>query len=184
MRELYNNVLTVELSTDRPKDNVMRELSELALSFGYKIVDTDMSKPWGGFIRFDTSDAGSFVENFFPGLDINEARLGDERMELSPKFLLVEPDKRLSWQRHERRAERWAYLTSGAYHKSLDPNDQGDLKVAQPGDVVQFQSGECHRLVGLPGDKYTLVAEIWQHTDPSNPSEEADIERLADDFNR
>lgn len=71
MRELYNNVLTVELSTDRPKDNVMRELSELALSFGYKIVDTDMSKPWGGFIRFDTSDAGSFVENFFPGKEIS-----------------------------------------------------------------------------------------------------------------
>ena len=184
MRELYDNVLTVELSTDRPKDDIMRELGDLSLSFGYQIVDTDMEKPWGGFIRFDTKDAGDFVRNFFPGLDINEARLGNDATELSPKFLLVAPGARLSWQRHERRAERWVYLTEGAYHKSLNPDDQGELKLAQPGDVVQFQSGECHRLVGLPGDKYTLVAEIWQHTDATNPSEEADIERLADDFNR
>lgn len=184
MRDLYNKVLSVELSTNRPKQEVMRDLGDAAVGFGYKVVDTDMEKPWGGFIRFDTKDAGDFVRNFFPGLDINEARLGNDDIELSPKFLLVAPGKRLSWQRHERRAERWVYLTDGAYHKSLNPDDQGELKVAQPGDVVQFQSGECHRLVGLPGKKYTLVAEIWQHTDATNPSEEADIERLADDFNR
>lgn len=184
MRVLYNQVLMVNLSINQPKDVIIQTLGEAAKDMGYEVVDVDMNKPWGGFIRFDTKHADDFIINFFPGLNSNEARLGDENMELSPKFLLVEPSKRLSWQRHERRAERWAYLTSGAYHKSLNPNNQGDLKVAQSGDVVQFQSGECHRLVGLPGDKYTLVAEIWQHTDPSNPSEEADIERLADDFNR
>jgi hypothetical protein len=29
-----------------------------------------------------------------------------------------------------------------------------------------------------------LVAEIWQHTDPGNPSNEDDIVRLADDYSR
>lgn len=184
MRDLYNKVLSVELSINRPKQEVMRDLGDAAVGFGYEVVDTDMEKPWGGFIRFDTKDAGDFVRNFFPGLDINEARLGNDDIELSPKFLLVAPGARLSWQRHGRRAERWSYITSGAYHKSLDPNNQGELTFAQPGSVIQFQNGECHRLVGLEGDKYTLVAEIWQHVDPSNLSDESDIERLADDFNR
>jgi hypothetical protein len=29
-----------------------------------------------------------------------------------------------------------------------------------------------------------LVAEIWQHTDPENPSDEDDIVRVSDDFGR
>jgi hypothetical protein len=37
-------------------------------------------------------------------------------------------------------------------------------------------------LIGL--DQQALVAEIWQHTDPKNPSNEEDIVRLQDDFGR
>ncbi len=33
-------------------------------------------------------------------------------------------------------------------------------------------------------DTFGIVAEIWQHTDPTNPSEEDDIVRLQDDFGR
>jgi mannose-6-phosphate isomerase len=29
-----------------------------------------------------------------------------------------------------------------------------------------------------------MIAEIWQHTDPENPSDENDIVRLQDDFGR
>jgi mannose-6-phosphate isomerase-like protein (cupin superfamily) len=128
------------------------------------------------------SDADTFVNEFFPGLDPAEARLGNEDAELSPKILLVSPAQRLSWQHHDRRAERWAFVTTGGYHKSTT-DDQGELHSAKSGEVVQFAQGERHRLVGAIGH-YTLVAEIWQHVDNDHPSDEADIVRLQDDYDR
>ena len=29
-----------------------------------------------------------------------------------------------------------------------------------------------------------MVSEIWQHTDPNNPSDENDIVRISDDYGR
>lgn len=184
MKQLLADVAAVNLSSSRPKTEVMRELVEAARNQGYEVVDIDMEKPWGAFVRFNTKNADDFIENFFPGLDPDEARLGVASLELSPKFLLVTPGARLSWQRHGRRAERWSYVTDGAYHKSMDPDDPGAVVAAKAGGTVQFNQGECHRLVGVPGGRYTLVAEIWQHTDPLHPSDESDIERLQDDYKR
>lgn len=57
--------------------------------------------------------------------------------------------------------------------------------VATPGEVVQFDAGERHRLGSQPYSKtYTLVAEIWQHTDQKHHSDEDDIVRLQDDYSR
>jgi len=50
------------------------------------------------------------------------------------------------------------------------------------GNLISLEQGERHRLVGL--DDWGVVAEIWMHTDPSNPSDEDDIVRLQDDFGR
>ncbi len=158
-------------------------LVECAKSAGYTIEDIDKTKPWGGFIRFAFDDADRFIAEFFPGLDPTEARLGNADAELSPKFLLVAPGQRLSWQVHERRAERWVFLNDGGYYRSLDAENPGELVVAQAGTEVQFAAGECHRLVGGK-DNFTLVAEIWQHTEADNPSDEDDITRLKDDYQR
>jgi hypothetical protein len=49
-------------------------------------------------------------------------------------------------------------------------------------DVIKLKQGERHRLMGL--GNWGIVAEIWQHTDVSNPSDEDDIVRLQDDFSR
>ena len=159
------------------------EIVKAAIRSGYTIADIDDARPWGGFVRFDYRDGDRFVTEFFPGVDPVAARLGNPDAELSPKILYVEPNQRLSWQRHDRRAERWVFLTSGGYHKSLDPEVMGEMVQANPGDVVQFEAGECHRLVG-GSDGVTLVAEIWQHTDPTMHSDEADITRLQDDYKR
>jgi hypothetical protein len=48
--------------------------------------------------------------------------------------------------------------------------------------VITLKKGERHRLIGLSG--WGKVAEIWQHTEPDNPSDEDDIIRLQDDFGR
>ena len=50
------------------------------------------------------------------------------------------------------------------------------------GDQITLTQGERHRLIGL--DDYGVVAEIWQHTDKKNPSDEEDIVRVQDDFGR
>lgn len=162
---------------------ILDTIVDLAETSGYTVVDIDKSRPWGGFVRFDYKDGDRFVHEFFPDINPDQARLGNTEAELSPKILLVSPQQRLSWQVHARRAERWVFLTDGAYYKSTDADNPGELVEAHAGDVVQFEAGECHRLVGAKGS-FTLVAEIWQHTDPSQPSDEDDIVRLQDDYKR
>ena len=39
-----------------------------------------------------------------------------------------------------------------------------------------------HRLIGL--DDWAIIAEIWQHTEKDNPSDEDDIVRINDDYGR
>ena len=165
-----------------PKDEVVSSVKRIIEKEGYHVYQIDDARPWGGFFRLENSDADRFIREFFPGLDPVEARLGNAAAELSPKILLVAPGQRLSWQYHDRRAERWAFLTTGGYHKSLT-DDQGDEVIAGPGDIVQFARGERHRLTGAK-DGYTFVAEIWQHVDPQELSEEDDIVRLSDDYKR
>ncbi len=182
MSEIKEKLLALNLDRSVEKLSLVNKIEQIANDEGYVTVDRDDTKPWGAYLRFDSVDADKFIQSFFPGLTMEEAQLGIENAELSPKFLIVSPEQRLSWQYHDRRAERWAFLTNGAYHKS-DNDDQGDVVQARAGEVVQFGKGERHRLAGIQGG-YTLVAEIWQHSDPDNLSNEEDIVRLSDDYNR
>lgn len=182
MSEIANTIHSQAFDATIPKIEVVDTVQQLAESNGYTVVERNDQKPWGAYLRLDNSDADTFVTEFFPGLSPEDARLGIKDAELSPKFLIVSPEQRLSWQLHDRRAERWAFLTGGGYHKSSS-DDQGELREALAGDVVQFARGERHRLVGSLG-AYTVVAEIWQHVDVNQPSNEDDIVRLADDYQR
>lgn len=101
---------------------------------------------------------------------------------LSPKILLVAPHQRLSWQYHHRRAERWRLIDGEAGVIRSEDDVQGQLEVLKKGDTITLQQGERHRLVGL--EYWGVVAEIWQHTDAENPSDENDILRVQDDFGR
>ena len=99
-------------------------------------------------------------------------------------FRSVAPHKRLSWQYHFRRAEIWKVIAGTTVGvKISDTDEQSDeVKVLESGSFIQMGTGERHRLIGL--DSWGVVAEIWQHTDPENPSDEDDIVRLQDDFGR
>lgn len=183
MAEFYDSLQNIVQAKSADKVQTILEIVEAAKRADYTVVDIDTSRPWGGFVRFDYRGGDRFVEEFFPGVDPVEARLGNQNAELSPKILIVSPSQRLSWQVHKRRAERWVFLNEGAYYKSEDPNTQGELIMAKTGDIVQFGAGECHRLVGDTAHA-TFVAEIWQHIDPEALSDEDDIIRLADDYKR
>ena len=163
-----------KIATARIRDMIAQE--------GYDIVESDETKPWGAYYRIANDQAERFITSLFPGLTVEDAKLGRDDVEISPKFLLVEPGQRLSWQYHDRRAERWRFLSSGMYVKSK--TDKQTPAVQAPADtIVQFETGERHRLCAHNGS-YTLVAEIWQHTDPDKPSNEDDIIRLQDDYSR
>ena len=162
---------------NKPKN--FSEVKNHIESFGYQIVDFDFERPWGGFLVIDENQAQKFADQFFEGISIESLKIGGK---LSPKILIVSPKARLSWQYHHRRAEIWRVYQGTVGIIRSDDDNQKPLIQLNEGDQVRLQQGERHRLIGL--DQLALVAEIWQHTDPKNPSNEEDIVRLQDDFGR
>jgi mannose-6-phosphate isomerase-like protein (cupin superfamily) len=156
-------------------ENKKKEL----LANQFKIVSFDQNRPWGGFFVIDENQAQQFANTYFEGLDVSTLKISGK---LSPKILIVAPEQRLSWQYHNRRAEIWRVI-QGQVGVKRSPNDtEGELVVLQTGETITLEQGERHRLIGL--QDFAVIAEIWQHTDASHPSDEADIIRVQDDFGR
>ncbi|RYU93712.1 phosphoheptose isomerase [Emticicia agri] len=146
---------------------------------GFIIVNEDASRPWGGFLVIDETQASQFIETFFPQFSVNDfAGFG----KLSPKILLVAPQSRLSWQYHFRRSEIWTVIGGNAAIVRSDTDAQTPQESLPLGSTVNLKQGERHRLIGV--DEWGIIAEIWQHTDAHNPSDEEDIVRVQDDFGR
>jgi len=155
------------------------EIEETIKSFGFTIKSHDFKRPWGGFLVIDETQAQEFSNKFFEGLDVNTLKIGGK---LSPKILIVNPEARLSWQYHDRRAEIWQVYKGSAGIIRSNTDAENEMNVYHEGDQIILKQGERHRLIGL--DDYSVVAEIWQHTDKNNPSDEDDIIRVQDDFGR
>ena len=160
---------------------MFQEAASLLNNAGLTVVSADLHRPWGGFYVVDNEQAQPFSDTFFDGLDVGSLRQTIDGA-LSPKLLIVHPKKRLSWQYHNRRSEIWRVLqgTVGIVRSSSDV--EGPVELFSTGDFITLPCGERHRLVGL--EEPALIAEIWQHTDPSHPSDEQDIVRVQDDFGR
>ena len=95
---------------------------------------------------------------------------------------MVGPDKRLSWQYHFRRAEIWKCIQGEVAVMTSDTDEEKHRHHLKVGDIIKLKQGERHRLIGL--DDWGIVAEIWQHTNSAEPSDESDIVRVQDDFSR
>ncbi len=164
---------------DSERSIVFNKIEKEVEKLGFRIDKQDRQRPWGGFFVIDESQAPQFIATYFPHLSVADFA-GFEK--LSPKILLVAPNKRLSWQYHFRRSEIWKVVGGTAGVVTSDTDEQKDVKKLVLGDIIELQQGERHRLVGL--DDWGIIAEIWQHTDPANPSDEDDIVRVQDDFGR
>jgi mannose-6-phosphate isomerase-like protein (cupin superfamily) len=164
---------------DSSKGLIFKQVTDYLAEQNLKINKKDDNRPWGGFFVIEENEAEKFIELYFPHLSMEELNISGK---LSPKILVVAPDKRLSWQYHQRRAEIWKLIEGTAGVVISDTDDEKETKNLKIGDIIQLKQGERHRLIGL--NDWGIVAEIWRHTDPENPSNEDDIVRLQDDFGR
>lgn len=161
------------------KKEIFDKIEKMITDQGFNLSAKDDSRPWGGFFVIDENQAQEFANQYFEGINVESLKIGGK---LSPKILIVAPEKRLSWQYHHRRAEIWQVLEGTVGIKTSNTDEEGELKEYGPKDQIKLQQGERHRLIGLDG--WGVVAEIWQHTDASHPSDEDDIVRVQDDFGR
>ena len=159
--------------------NYLYEVEKEIKSFGFEIISKDFDRPWGGFLVISEEQAQQFADKFFDGIDVENIKIGGK---LSPKILVVKPNSKLSWQYHHRRAEIWkVFKGKVGVSRSFDDNQNPIIKLIM-GDQIRLKKEERHRLIGLKD--FAVLAEIWQHTDPNNPSDENDIVRLSDDYGR
>ena len=170
----------LELSLVGGREQVFASVASYLEHEGFTVVSKDFHRPWGGFFVLDETQAASFSAKYFPDVDFSSLKISGK---LSPKILMVEPSKRLSWQYHHRRAEIWKLVAGTAGVATSNSDMQGDVKALLVGEIIRLQQGQRHRLVGLP-EGWGMIAEIWQHTDANNPSDESDIVRVQDDFGR
>ncbi|MBB6612814.1 phosphoheptose isomerase [Pontibacter sp. Tf4] len=161
------------------KQTLFSEVEKELTNQGFSIADKDLNRPWGGFFVINEEQAARFAEVYFNQIPVEDLKISGK---LSPKILIVAPEKRLSWQYHHRRAEIWKVLKGEVGVVTSDTDEEGELKRLLPESTITLHQGERHRLVGL--SDWGVLAEIWRHTDAANPSDENDIVRVQDDFGR
>jgi mannose-6-phosphate isomerase len=161
------------------KSHVFEKTAAMLQQLNFTVVQQDLSRPWGGFYVIDETEAAAFAAHFFPDEDFEALKISEK---LSPKILMVAPGKRLSWQYHHRRAEIWRCIDGTAAVATSFTDEEEQQETLHTGSKIILPQGRRHRLIGLDG--WGVIAEIWQHTNAANPSDEADIVRLQDDFGR
>jgi mannose-6-phosphate isomerase len=107
-------------------------------------------RPWGNFTVLDESDS------------------------YKVKRIEVLPQKRLSYQKHERRSEHWI-IVAGEAKVTLDGTEIAVLT----GGAVDIPAGMAHRVENTGSTKLVFI-EIQQGTYFG----EDDIQRLQDDYGR
>lgn len=171
--------MNINVSNSLDKAVVFEQIAGALECEKLAVMTKDLTRPWGGFFVLDEGQAGEFARRYFPEIQMSEIQITKK---LSPKILVVAPSKRLSWQFHHRRAEIWKVVAGHVGVVTSNSDEEGLMQELGPGNFIRLDKGERHRLVGL--DSWGVIAEIWQHTDVDNPSDEEDIVRLQDDFGR
>lgn len=171
--------MELKLSEDLSKDEVFETVKAYLDNHGFTVVSFDQTRPWGGFYVIEEQQAAKFIDLFFNDIENSEKYSTGK---ISPKILIVEKGKRLSWQYHFRRAELWKVIGGEVGVITSENDEEGETQLKKTGDIIKLHQGERHRLIGL--ESWGIVAEIWQHTDNDQLSDENDIVRIQDDFGR
>jgi mannose-6-phosphate isomerase len=171
--------MELNFSPDLTKKEIFEKVKTYLDKNGFVIIASDQTRPWGGFFVIDEQQSKKFIDFFFA--DVEDSKKQCEA-KISPKILIVEKEKRLSWQYHHRRSELWKVIGGEVGVNRSENDDETSVQTKRINDVITLKQGERHRLIGLGA--WGIVAEIWQHTEKGNPSDENDIVRVQDDFGR
>ena len=90
------------------------------------------------------------------------------------KCIWVTPGKRLSYQRHQKRAEHW-FIVSGLALVTINGNE----KTMSAGDTIDIAIGDLHRIENTGSDDVVFI-----EVQSGSYFGEDDIERIEDDFGR
>jgi mannose-6-phosphate isomerase-like protein (cupin superfamily) len=90
------------------------------------------------------------------------------------KRIEVHPDNRLSYQRHQKRAEHW-FVVAGTAEVTLD----GTVHRLEAGSAIDIPMAAAHRMRN-PGSETLVFIEVQM----GEYFGEDDIERLDDDYGR
>jgi mannose-6-phosphate isomerase len=90
------------------------------------------------------------------------------------KCIWVAPGKRLSYQRHQKRAEHW-FIVQGSARVTIN----GNVQEMSAGMTVDFAIGVLHRIENIGSDEVVFV-----EVQTGSYFGEDDIERVEDDFGR
>ena len=171
--------MKLKLTNHLSKSEVFQQILAYLEQHGFTVIKSDETRPWGGFFVIDESQSQKFIDFFFTNVpDSDKSNEG----KISPKILIVEKSKRLSWQYHHRRAELWKVIYGEVGIITSETDEERDIQTKKEGDIIVLKKGERHRLIGL--ESWGVLAEIWKHTDKNAPSDEEDIVRVQDDFGR
>jgi mannose-6-phosphate isomerase-like protein (cupin superfamily) len=100
--------------------------------------------------------------------------LSDEAPDHKVKRLVVRPGRRLSYQKHAKRAEHW-FIVAGTAEVTLD----GVVTTLEPGRSIDIPLQSAHRIANV-GDTDVVLIEVQHGTYFG----EDDIVRLEDDYGR
>lgn len=98
----------------------------------------------------------------------------EDEADAKVKRITVRPGKRLSYQRHQRRAEHW-FVVAGTARVTLD----GVEHQLHAGQAIDIPRGGAHRIAN-PGSDDLVFIEVQV----GDYFGEDDIERLEDDYGR
>ncbi len=90
------------------------------------------------------------------------------------KCIWVTPGKRLSYQRHQKRAEHW-FMVAGSARVTLN----GVVSELKAGQTVDIGIGDLHRIENIGSDDLVFI-----EVQSGSYFGEDDIERIEDDFGR
>lgn len=107
-------------------------------------------RPWGNYLVLDEADG------------------------FKVKRIVVNPDSRLSYQRHQHRQEHW-FVVAGVAHVTID----GDVTEVQAGSAIDIPLQAAHRVANR-GSETLVFIEVQR----GSYLGEDDIERLEDDYGR
>ena len=119
--------------------NIFNKTFEILRSQNLNVVDKDTDRPWGGFFVISENNTQDFANIYFKCLNTEELKISGK---LSPKILIIAPDKRLSWQYHHRRSEIWM-VVSGEI-KVVTSHDDVERKeqILKEGDEIRLSKGK------------------------------------------